>query len=82
MEALGKREKNMDEMEGPDIDSKNQMERIEARRIRIQKRIEAAKRYGISKSVSTLELTYGSSTVNWRPVCYIIVDAKLLANGS
>ena len=44
MEALSKREKNMDEMEGPDIDSKNQMERIEARRIRIQKRIEAAKR--------------------------------------
>ena len=44
MEASIKREKNIDEMEGPDIDSKNQVERIEARRIRIRRRIEAARR--------------------------------------
>ena len=44
MEATNKDEKNMEENEGPDVDSKNQEERIEARRIRIQRRIEAAKR--------------------------------------
>ena len=36
--------KNSEDSEGPSVESSNQVERIEARRKRIQKRIEAAKR--------------------------------------
>jgi len=55
MEASSKREKNIDEMDGPDIDSKNQVERIEARRIRIRRRIEAARREARGENVAEMK---------------------------
>lgn len=42
MEAAN--EENTEENSGPSVDSNDQEERIEARRMRIQKRLEAAKR--------------------------------------
>ncbi|XP_065062608.1 dynein regulatory complex protein 1-like [Rhopilema esculentum] len=44
--------KNSEDSEGPSVDSSNQVERIEARRKRIQKRIEAAKREALGEKVA------------------------------
>ena len=44
MASVGNSETMAEEKTGPNVDSKDQVERIEARRIRIQRRIDAAKR--------------------------------------